>query len=373
MKLFLYFLAVFSIQEIVLFDFLIPKVIKLSIFLFSVFLLVLSSKKDIKFGLIDSFMFISIVLFVFIDIFIFQEIVSTLKDVFHIVKIYILIKLVKVIRFKVNSKLLFILFIIILLSFLYFLFFGKVLYEFNDHSGHHLSLVGLSLSSSIYHIGNLHFARLNFIFDEPGTFAIICSLLAALLINKLINLKYLLIIITVGFTTMSLAFFVWFGIALFGIFIKLFLSKKAFLSIPILLVGFIYFSSSDIFQIYIEPRVNSIFTGNHNRSEGSGLAMQLFLESPLGLSKNYFEERYFSSSGLAVVAAYKGIFYIIPFVFIYLILFIENKILINLWFIVAFFLTLMIRNNFLTGNILIILPIIISIYYTLYNKGKNKK
>lgn len=211
--------------------------------------------------------------------------------------------------------------LIIIVSFVAYIIFPISYYTFIDHSGHVIELVYGSFSSSIYVIGASHFARLSFIFDEPGTFGMFMSFLISVFYyfeRKISGFQKLMII--AGIASMSLSFFLFLSILIFMDNFKYLIYQaklKSFISFTLLISFIILFvinhESNDILK-YIYERFFSIFTNSNNRSVGNSAALQAILNNPFGVSVSDFEIRRFSSSGIFVITAYHGIFYCLSFI-----------------------------------------------------------
>ena len=108
------------------------------------------------------------------------------------------------------------------ISFILYIVSPMILYTFIDHAGHEVKVIYGSMSSSVYRIGAANFARLNFVFDEPGTFGVFISFLVSFIyyMQKRITFS-LIIVISAGVVSVSLAYFLF--LFLFFIYI---LSKK---------------------------------------------------------------------------------------------------------------------------------------------------
>ena len=186
-----------------------------------------------------------------------------------------------------------------------------VLYSFNDNSGHLMNLTYLSLSSSIYQIGNLHFARMSFVFAEPGTYAIFLILMTGIFfsLGKSFSKELML-----GLASISLAYIVYcLSLVLLNTiktfrFSKSYKNKYWLLAVTLTPILFITIQSdtSDIFFQYLSDRFLSVF-GENNRSSGNTAALLSILDSPAGLPFNDYSNRSFTSSGIIVITAYFGL------------------------------------------------------------------
>lgn len=211
-----------------------------------------------------------------------------------------------------------------LISFGLFLANPVITFSFEDNQGHQLSILYASLSSSIYKIGALEFARMSLIFDEPGTCGVFFSLLSGCLYMREGKISSIgLVVLLLGIPTLSLAYFIYLVALVLWDSLSRFATGRGALSglatilvITLATAGLATISEGGI-TTYLAERVMSTSEGEHNRSEGNTEAMAAIKGEPLGLPAASFRDRELTSSGILVIAAYKGIFYALGFLVLY--------------------------------------------------------
>lgn len=201
-------------------------------------------------------------------------------------------------------------------SWISYVLYPTVLYEFNDLSGHHMSVIPFSLTSSIYRLSSIQFARLSYIFDEPGTAGTFFMLLASTLM--LVRGKNFLSATLTGLFSISLSYVVWIMAVFLSLPLRRSINLKAVIStLTIIIILFNLLLLYDEFYQYLKVRINSIISFSHNRSDGNGLALEMFKNSILGSSDDGWNNRIISSSGLIAMLAYKGIIFCSVYLVLY--------------------------------------------------------
>ena len=203
------FCSFFTMPEVVITDLFLGHTIKIVLNLTASILMLLLLRNHISFSLEDKILFFLIALLSSISYINFGSQI-TLLSFFHLSKNLLFIKILEGVL-KKNSqnewsnKLTLLLWLPVISLILYSIK-PSVLYAFNDNSGHLMNLTYLSLSSSIYQIGNLHFARMSFIFAEPGTYAIFLILMIGIFFSLGKSFTKELIL---GLASISLAYIVY--------------------------------------------------------------------------------------------------------------------------------------------------------------------
>ncbi|NQZ87041.1 MAG: hypothetical protein HRT54_05615 [Colwellia sp.] len=262
-----------------------------------------------------------------------ENLVSFSKTLFKFLSVFVLLIVIEqsIANFKRDKlelrlpKTVQFLFLCTILSFILYILHPMILYTFYDHSGHEIKLVYGSLSSSVYQIGSAKFSRLNFIFDEPGTFGMFISFVISYMyyLQKKITTS-MIIVICVGIASVSLAYFLF--LCCFFIYIALKNSLFQFNIKSIIWGGVVVLLISGLFNLrsevkliaYIADRFESISSNDHNRSKGNSEALNIVFIEPLGVTVKDFDERRFSSSGLFVISAYHGVLYALSFLCLYM-------------------------------------------------------
>ena len=269
-----------------------------------------------------------------------------------------------------------------IVSFVLYLNKPLVLYEFQDASGHEMKLAYMSLTSSIYRIGSANFARLNFIFDEPGTFGMFVSFLISIiyLVEKKVS-KIIVVLSISGLCSLSLSFYLYLisflSVCILPDILKKIKAKNVLMFLFLIIVFvFVFFKNSDSSIVeYISGRISGVFSGNeNNRSSGNTEALSYMISYPEGVSVKSFEDRLFSSSGFLVISAYHGILYSLAFVFIYLAFFfsIKEKFIYKLPLAVSILIVILSRNNVFNYSAPILLLTCIVITYGLVKLDRRK-
>lgn len=270
-------------------------------------------------------------------------------------------------------------FLILALAFVpvsFFLYLANpfVLFSFYDHSGHYERVIYASLSSSVNNLSGFSFPRLSFVFDEPGTFGSLISLVVGfLLAKKRVDHRVLVFVLFVGMFSISMSYFI-----VTGVIILLYMFKSV---TPMLLKGDMYaifgvlcafafllsayaVLEGSVLASYIGGRLTDIFDGNHNRASGNDMALSYLWQEVLGLPSDVYEKRLFPSSGLLVLGAYKGWLFILVFLLIYSIFLLKlHQLGYRVrYLLVAIFVLSMTRNNIfnVSGAFLVTLACIIS-------------
>lgn len=316
-----------------------------------------------------------------------ETIASLAKTVFKFISVMILLVVMERIFLSIdikNTNLILphyiqVILFVLLASYIFYIINPITFYSFNDHAGHNIKVVYGSLSSSIYRVGSANFARLNFIFDEPGTFGMFISFLVSFMFYLQKRLTFsLLLVILVGAVSVSLSYILFLFCFFFYLLSKRFLFRPNWQTL--LLIIFTLFSLGSLFEFkdeqktigYVFDRLESIYSNKHNRSEGNSEALSIIISNPEGVSVSDFERRRFSSSGIFVIAAYHGLLYALSFAVLYIgFMFFLIKRGGN-WFplVIALSITFLSRNNlFNYSGVGIMLLAIYICYLSLGNKN----
>lgn len=261
------------------------------------------------------------------------------------------------------------------LSFFAYLFSPSTSLSFYDHSGHYIRLVYGSLSSSVNNLSGFSFPRLSLVFDEPGTFGALMSLvLGFLLAGRQVNHKMLIFIFVVGAFSISMSYFIVVSIILLLYFsaniVPLLLRGDLYTVLSLFFVSIILFVlfqllKDSVLASYVTGRLTDILQGNHNRASGNEMALSYALVNPLGLPSSAYDDRLFPSSGMFVVTAYKGWIFTFAFVFTYILFFLKLHLLGYRvrYLVISIIVLLFTRNNLfnVSGAYLITIACIISI------------
>lgn len=317
-----------------------------------------------------------------------ETIFSLAKTLFKFISVMILLIVMERIFLSINLKntnltlphYIQVISFVLLASFIFYIINPITYYSFNDHAGHNIKVVYGSLSSSIYRIGSINFARLNFIFDEPGTFGMFISFLVSFMFYLQKRLTFFsLLVILVGLVSVSLSYILFLLCFFFYLLSKRLLFRQNWQTL--LLIIFTVLSLGSLFQFkdeqkiigYVFERLESIYSNNHNRSDGNSEALNAIISHPEGVSVSDFERRQFSSSGMFVIAAYHSLLYALSFAILYIgfMFFLIRRG--GDWFplVIALSITFLTRNNLFnySGAGIMLLAIYIC-YLSLGNKNK---
>ncbi|MGM7317977.1 hypothetical protein [Idiomarina sp. ST10R2A5] len=350
-------------QEVVALDLFIGKEVKYLINFLCLLAIFFSFRDIIFFYALDLVFWLLVIIYVFVRFSYFGISESSAVDLYHFLKFYLAFKIVVALISRSNYKNIssavkwpiFFAFI----SFILFLVKPDQSFVFEDHSGHTVYATYLSFSSSIYNLPGISFARMNSVFDEPGTFGLFISMVLFLDYYNRRKLDFTFLSIgLLGLSSMSLAYIIYFiGIIIIVSFSKI--KLKNFFTIAILFsISILILSFDSSFSEYIIGRFDSILNDSHNRSSGNELALDFLAHSLAGMSDAVFDKRLIPSSGILVLAAYKGVLFVLPFIFMVfwlLLYFPKNKLI----FFFLFLIVISTRNNFFTGFMLHLLLFIV--------------
>ncbi|RXS43028.1 hypothetical protein EST55_04560 [Idiomarina sp. 29L] len=355
-------------QEVVLLDIFFSKEVKYLVNFLCLLAILFSVRYIIFIGILDLVFWLLVIVYIYIRFSYFGISKNSAVDLYHFLKFYLAFKVVVALIRQGNyenvSGAIKWSILLAFVSFVLFLIKPENLFVFEDHSGHTVYATYFSFSSSIYNLPGISFARMNSVFDEPGTFGLFISMVLFLDYYNRKKFDFTFLSIGVlGLSSMSLAYIIYF----IGIIIIASVSKvrlRNFFIVAILFALFAFLLSFDSsFSEYIVGRFDSILNDSHNRSSGNELALEFLAQSWVGLSDTMFDKRLIPSSGIMVLAAYKGVLFVLPFVFSVLwllVYFPKNKTI----FFFLFLIVIATRNNFFTGFMLhILLFIIIWSYY----------
>jgi hypothetical protein len=262
---------------------------------------------------------------------------SMLRDLYHLFSCssFLLLFLIMIrLRQNVSSidrvfkkRAIFIALLLPLFSFLLFSIKPLVAYTFADNQGHTIQLTYLSLTSSIYRLQSIQFARMSGIFDEPGTMGMFFTFLSSILYLREGRLSVNgAVVLVAGLASVSLAYIIYVLCLLLYSAIHPGRRPARFRELIMQVVFTAMFfaaligaasSGESEFGSYVVSRIESVFENSNNRSSGNTEAISIIAAGPAGISESAFESRELSSSGVVVLGAYKGILYAIAFFILY--------------------------------------------------------
>lgn len=307
--------------DVVILDWGLSVSLKRLIFLMSVCVLIALFSKSLKIRIYDVFLYVLLVISIFLRP---GEKLSSVvvADLYNFMTTHIMFLLVicvlnkKPVAAEVTNRLMNYILAIMAGSFLLFILYPILIFEFKDTSGHHMTLIPFSLTSSIYRLGTITFSRLSFIFDEPGTAGNFFMLVATslLILRNSAWLKGL----SSGLFTFSLSYILWsFCMGVYNI-RSMLLSKRLlpFTVGAISLIILALMSNQDVMD-YFYKRISSLFTGTNNRADGNGFALEMISRNILGASDVEWNNRVISSSGIIPMIAYKGWIFVTLYITFY--------------------------------------------------------
>lgn len=172
-----------------------------------------------------------------------------------------------------------------------------------------------STSNALYQFGGISFPRMAFYFDEPGTFAlIVCTAYILLEMNRGGVYQKLTLIVS-GFLTMSMAFFLIFGVLqLSKVNVKNLKSTLVFWGLFLFLaIAIVYSPVGQVVDSLVFGRLESIFNGGagNTRAAVTKNAIEYFFGSPLlGVGFNSAGKYEFFGANIFYFLAIGGVFFI---------------------------------------------------------------